>query len=175
MLINVIPGRCTGCMACTEFCSITQEGIANPELSRIHIYKNYFENVFLPIVCVPCEEKPCINACPENQAIGIDPNTGAVVINEEYCTGCSKCVRACEIGAIQLLRKQGRGKNGKAVVIKCNQCEGDPWCVKVCQPQALQYVEPEAKLNGAMIYDRLLGVGGELFETPFVAKTTKRK
>ncbi|OGN72002.1 MAG: hypothetical protein A2X25_12705 [Chloroflexi bacterium GWB2_49_20] len=155
MLIKVNPELCTGCRACEEFCSINQEGLINPELSRIHVYKDYVNNIFLPILCVPCSEKPCISACPEEQAIILDKNTGAVIIQEEFCTGCSKCIRACEIGAIGFLKQKGRGKKEKAVAVKCNQCNGDPWCVKVCEPQALQYIESNSEMDGQVIFDQL--------------------
>jgi anaerobic carbon-monoxide dehydrogenase iron sulfur subunit len=155
MIIQVIPDNCTGCRACEEFCPIEQEGYINPELSRIKVYKDLPHNLFLPVVCVPCDEKPCLQACPEPGAMRINPATGAVEIIEENCTGCSKCIRACSIGAIHFLRQDGRGKLGKAVAIKCNQCGGDPWCVKVCQPGALHYVEESAELSGQVVFTTL--------------------
>jgi Fe-S-cluster-containing hydrogenase component 2 len=141
MIIRVHPEKCTGCRACETYCALEQEGLVNPALARVRVLKDEPRNLFLPILCPPCDEKACVDACPEPGAMTIDPCTGAVVIAEALCTGCSKCIRACSIGAIRLLRQAGRGKFGKAVAFKCNQCGGAPWCVKVCAPGALEYVE----------------------------------
>ncbi|MBU0512969.1 MAG: 4Fe-4S binding protein [Chloroflexi bacterium] len=136
MRLEISPEKCTGCQTCVTFCALKHEGVANPELARIHIWEDHSEVSFLPITCVLCDDKPCIAACPELGAIGVN-DLGAVVINEDLCTGCSKCVRACQIGAIRLHLLPGRGKSGKAVVLKCDLCDGDPWCVKVCEPEAI--------------------------------------
>ncbi|MBI3361672.1 MAG: 4Fe-4S dicluster domain-containing protein [Chloroflexi bacterium] len=135
--------------------------MANPALSRIRVLKDEPRDLFLPIVCPPCEEKACMAACPEEGAMVIDPKTGAVLIVEDLCTACSKCIGACDIGAIRLVRGPGRGKMGKAVAVKCNQCGGGPWCVKVCEPGALEYVQEMAELNGQIVFERLRAMVGE--------------
>lgn len=160
MFINVIPEKCTGCRACEVFCPLEQEGVINPILSRIQVWKDAPHDLFLPLVCPPCADKACMAACPEPGAMVIDSRMGAVVIVEALCTGCSKCIGACDIGAIGLVRplsmsKGGRGKNGKAVAVKCNQCNGETWCVKVCEPGALEYVAETPELNGQMVFERL--------------------
>ncbi|MEA1977181.1 MAG: 4Fe-4S dicluster domain-containing protein [Chloroflexota bacterium] len=155
MIINVIPEKCTGCRACEVFCPLEQEGIIDPALSRIQVLKDVPNNIFLPVLCPPCEDKACMTACPEPGAMVIESHTGAVVIVEELCTACSKCIAACDIGAIQFLRQPGRGKNDKAVAIKCNQCGGDPWCVKVCEPGALEYVEESDTFEGQIVFETL--------------------
>jgi anaerobic carbon-monoxide dehydrogenase iron sulfur subunit len=141
VIIQVDPARCTDCRLCEIFCSLRQEGYVNPSLARVHIRRDESRKLLAPIVCPPCEEKKCIAACPEPGALTIAPQAGAVTVVEALCTGCSKCITACDIGAIRLLRQDGRGKNGKAVVLKCNQCDGDPACVRVCEPKALEYVD----------------------------------
>jgi carbon-monoxide dehydrogenase iron sulfur subunit len=141
VIIQVDPAQCTDCRLCEIYCSFQQEGYVNPTLARIHIQRDASRKLLVPIVCPPCGEKKCIAVCPEPGALTILPQTGAIVIAEALCTGCSKCVVACDIGAIQFLRQDGRGKNGKAVALKCNQCDGDPACMRVCEPKALQYVQ----------------------------------
>jgi Fe-S-cluster-containing hydrogenase component 2 len=54
----------------------------------------------------------------------IDGRTGAVVINDDVCTGCLDCVDACPFDAIPV------GPNNE--VLKCDLCGGDPLCVKYC-------------------------------------------
>jgi len=139
-VLQIDPTKCTDCRLCEIFCSLKQEGYVNPNLAYIHVLRDEARTLLVPIVCPPCVEKKCIAACPEPGALMIAPQTGAVVIVESLCTGCSKCIAACDIGAIRFLRQEGRGKNGKAVALKCNQCEGEPACVRVCEPKALEYV-----------------------------------
>jgi len=112
----------------------------NPELSRIHILADRNRRTLIPIACIPCEDKPCIPACPEPGAIQLNAQ-GKVEITEGLCTACAKCAHACQIGAIRIHRLPGRGKNGKAVALKCDQCKGDPWCSKVCPTAAIIRVD----------------------------------
>ncbi len=140
-VLQVDPAKCTDCRLCEIFCSLQQEGQVNPARARVQIRRDESRKLLAPILCPPCDDKKCIAACPEPGALTISPENGAVVIVESRCTGCSKCITACDIGAIRFLRQTGRGKNGKAVALKCNQCDGDPACVRVCEPKALEYVD----------------------------------
>ncbi len=160
MYLDIDPQKCTGCMACTVFCSLKHEGTVSTNLSRIQVMHDENRKVIIPITCIPCDEKPCIPVCPEN-AIAVNA-AGAVVITEALCTGCGKCSRACEIGAIQVHRLPGRGKNGRLVSLKCDQCDGDPWCVKVCAPGAIQKVD--VLQGGQVVYERLKNARNALLE-----------
>ncbi len=153
--INVLPEKCTGCRACEVFCPLEQEGVVNPVLSRIQVLKDAPHDVFVPIVCPVCATRACLAACPEPGALTFDAQAGVVAVVESLCTGCSKCISACDIGAIGLVRRPGRGKHGKAVAVKCNQCGGRPWCVRVCAPGALEFVEATPALNGQIVFERL--------------------
>lgn len=136
MILNVVPEKCTGCLACEVACSLAHEGKIVPYLSRIRIRRSESRSVFLPAVCPPCDEKVCLQVCPEEGAIQLTAE-GAVIIDEALCTGCSKCIRACPLGAVFFHSVPGRGKHGKAVALKCDQCGDDPLCVKVCTMGAL--------------------------------------
>jgi Fe-S-cluster-containing hydrogenase component 2 len=136
MILCIDPERCTGCLACQVFCSLAHEGCVNPSLARIAIHQDEIRQVVVPVTCIPCPEKSCLAACPESGALVINP-AGMVVIDERYCTGCSRCIRACPIQAIRLHRLPGRGKNGQAVALKCDRCDGDPWCIRVCPTAAI--------------------------------------
>jgi Fe-S-cluster-containing hydrogenase component 2 len=153
MRLNIDPTTCTGCRLCEVYCSITHENDVNPALSRIKVWKDEVNGLFLPIACTLCDDKECLSACPEPGAIALTKQ-GTVVINEELCTGCSKCVRACEILAITFHAIPGRGKNGKAVVVKCNLCDGDPVCVKVCEPGTISLIEDDDG-GGQPLYEAL--------------------
>ncbi len=47
-----------------------------------------------------------------------------VVIDEEKCTGCGKCVTPCTEGAIRII-------DGKAKVISEELCDGMGFCIGV--------------------------------------------
>ncbi|MEW5717991.1 MAG: 4Fe-4S dicluster domain-containing protein [Chloroflexota bacterium] len=159
MIIRVDPTRCTDCRLCEIYCSLHQEGEVNPTRARIHIRRDESRKLLAPIACPPCDEKKCVAACPEPGALAISPQTGAVSIVEARCTGCSKCIAACDIGAIRFLRRAGRGKNSKAVALKCNQCDGDPVCVRVCAPKALEYVSEPV---GQQVFEHLRAALAEI-------------
>jgi len=55
----------------------------------------------------------------------VSPVTGAILVDQEKCTACRKCIEACP-GRIPFLHP----KSGKATI--CNLCDGDPQCVKAC-------------------------------------------
>jgi Fe-S-cluster-containing hydrogenase component 2 len=153
MILDIAPEKCTGCLLCELYCSLSHEGRVIPDLARISVLGDQNRQILIPTSCIPCGNNPCITACPEPGAI-LKNDLGAVIIIEELCTACGKCARACQIGAIKVHRLAGRGKKGKAIALKCDQCGGDPLCVKVCPPNAIQ-ICPET-VAGQGVHDRLL-------------------
>ena len=131
--ILVDATKCTGCRTCELVCSVKNEGIANPSLSRVHVIR--FEPIVfeVPVLCQQCASAPCIAICPV-KAISRDKESGVVNINDDLCIGCKMCVVVCPFGAM------GFDPVGKRV-FKCDQCGGDPICVKFCETKALQYVD----------------------------------
>ena len=53
-----------------------------------------------------------------------------VVIDEEKCTGCGKCVAPCAEGAIRII-------DGKAKVISEELCDGMGFCIGICPEGAI--------------------------------------
>ena len=136
-VIVIHPEKCSGCQMCEIGCSLRNMKECNPERSRIRAIKSE-ENgqyQFIPSTCMQCETAMCELVCPVN-AISRDPETGARIISEKKCIGCSSCSYACPFGACFVDR--GLGKS-----IVCNQCDGDPTCVKVCPSGALEYVSSD--------------------------------
>jgi len=136
-VIVIHPEKCSGCQMCEVSCSLRNMKECNPERSRIRAIKSE-ENgqlQFIPSTCMQCETAMCELVCPVN-AISRDPQTGARIISEKKCIGCSSCSYACPFGACFVDR--GLGKS-----IVCNQCDGDPTCVKVCPSGALEYVSAD--------------------------------
>ena len=116
--------RCSGCRRCEIACSLHHEGKMWPEASRIRVFM-LVPGVEIPHFCVQCHDHPCVSACPV-EALSVDRETTAVLVDREKCTSCGLCVKACP-GNIPYLHP---GDN-KAVI--CDLCGGDPECVKVCQ------------------------------------------
>jgi carbon-monoxide dehydrogenase iron sulfur subunit len=130
------PEACTGCRICEMVCSLHHEQTEiNPKRSRIRIIDLPERGVMIPMVCRQCSPASCVLACPVD-ALRQDDDTGLIVIDDEKCIGCDRCMEACEFGAITT-----HPVSKKAVV--CDHCGGDPLCVKYCMPEAIVYMRPE--------------------------------
>jgi carbon-monoxide dehydrogenase iron sulfur subunit len=125
-VFTAIEELCTGCRTCEIMCSLSRTGTINRYNARLKVSASD-EGIYSPIVCRQCEQPECLEACPIPEAMSIDNETGAVVVDEEECTGCRACVNACPFDAIQV------SPDGK--ILKCDLCEGDPVCVKYCPPR----------------------------------------
>lgn len=95
-----------------------------PEASRIRVFMP-FPGLEVPHLCSQCQDYPCVKSCPVN-ALSIDPDTKAVLVDREKCISCSACIRACP-GTVPYLHP----KDNKATI--CDLCGGDPKCVEVCK------------------------------------------
>ena len=60
-----------------------------------------------------------------------------IEIDEEKCTGCGLCARACHEGAIGIV-------NGKAKLMRDDFCDGFGDCLPVCPADAIHFIEREA-------------------------------
>jgi anaerobic carbon-monoxide dehydrogenase iron sulfur subunit len=120
---------CSGCRTCEIICSLTHEGVIDPQKSRIYIKMNPFKGSFLPMVCHQCSDAPCLYACQES-AIEINNSNGTVAIIQKKCTGCRSCEKACPYKVIRFDIEKNK-------VFKCDFCHGDPKCVKWCPANAL--------------------------------------
>lgn len=89
----------------------------------------------------------CVSACNFG-ALSIDPQTGLPVVDEEKCTACGACVKACPKGVIELRNK---GIKSRRVYVSCINkdkggvarkaclaaCIGCGKCAKVCPFDAI--------------------------------------
>jgi len=134
--LSVEISKCTNCGRCALWCSFTKVGECGPAYARIKLYTIVKEGITIPIFCNHCDTPYCMVVCPA-KALHRDPETGAVLHNDERCIGCRTCILACPFGAISL---QPDGK-----VIKCDLCKGlpEPACVAHCPQNALIWEKPE--------------------------------
>jgi carbon-monoxide dehydrogenase iron sulfur subunit len=115
--------KCSGCRLCEIACSMKHEGRMWPEASRVRVFM-LVPGAEVPHLCTQCSDYPCVKSCPEG-ALSVDDETGAVIVEDEKCTSCGACIRACP-GEIPHLHPEGDR------VVICDLCGGDPECAKVC-------------------------------------------
>jgi len=130
-MLNVDYSKCTGCRTCEMVCSLIKEGKCNPLLSRNRVIKFEAKGISIPTTCANCGKPYCMLVCPVN-AISINAETAAVVVDETKCVGCRACAAVCPLG-------QASYHPERKVAIKCDLCEGDPQCVKFCPSGAISY------------------------------------
>ena len=158
--------KCIGCRACQVACkrwnslpaestTLRADWTNPPRLSYItytHIRFNlsYDKTGDMPVWnflnwrCMHCTNPACLVACPTDAIVKTEE--GAVVVLQDRCIGCKKCVYACPFEIPQY--DPGVGK-----VSKCHMCydripEKQPSCVQACPTRALlfdKYSEIEKK------------------------------
>jgi carbon-monoxide dehydrogenase iron sulfur subunit len=134
-VLRIDEMRCTGCNSCVLTCAFGHEGLFAPARARIRIEKDAIAAVYIPRVCIQCEEAPCVDACPVDALT--QSGSGVIDVDRDRCVGCRKCVAACPYGGVLFDEQQG-------VPLICDLCGGRPACVEICAlPQAIQFVERE--------------------------------
>lgn len=148
--IHIHAEKCTGCRLCELICSYHNFGVYSLAKSRIKIL--YYPPGFdVPTLCHHCDDPKCLLACSQS---AISKQKGLVVINEDLCDGCGKCVDACPYDGIFL-----DPANEKAIIcILCGQC------VKECPTGCLTF--ENAKEDGMSVDQRAASVKKNLFKNP---------
>ena len=148
-------GICNGCYSCQIACK--DEHVGNdwtpyakpqPDTGQFWVKQNEFVHGtvpkvkmhYQPVLCMHCDEAPCIPACPVEGAI-YRRDDGLVIIDPEKCTGCKSCVDSCPYGTIYF-------NEDLNIAQKCTGCahlldDGwkEPRCVDVCPTEALKFGE----------------------------------
>lgn len=129
---TVTPNLCTGCRTCELACSFTHAIDSVRGQSRIYPLETGFKDLWVPVVCLQCDDPACVKSCLVD-ALKLNPETGAIELNQEVCVRCMACVAACPFGC-SLLDQQHH------IVVKCDLCGGDPACAHFCPTKALQWL-----------------------------------
>jgi carbon-monoxide dehydrogenase iron sulfur subunit len=130
---------CIGCRLCEIHCLVQHSRSKkiikafreerDTVLPRVQVEQSGY--VSFALQCRHCEEAPCIEACISG-AMHRDPQTGAVLCDQERCIGCWMCIMVCPVGAVMM------GPD-KLVASKCDMCLGEeiPVCVANCPNEAI--------------------------------------
>jgi protein NrfC len=110
--------RCIDCERCKKACAETNHV---PEYGyRTTVLERYVPDAigqkreFIPVLCMQCNNPPCVRACPV-KATYKDRKNGIVMMNYSRCIGCKTCVEACPYNARYFNEE-------KHAIDKCNFC-----------------------------------------------------
>lgn len=134
--LRVDPKKCTGCGRCLIACSMKHHGRIDPRLARIKILRFPSPALNVPIICMACDQAPCIKVCPMN-ARTREPN-GTVVTDTLTCIGCRACVYICPVGSPTVNPFSGQ-------TMTCDMCRDDAagaWCVAACRCEGALTITP---------------------------------
>lgn len=168
-ILTVEKELCYGCHTCEVACK--QEHTIPAGVWMVKLVQRGPENIggklrteYKPLMCMHCEKPPCVESCPVKAIY--KRRDGVVLIDENKCDGCRRCLETCPLGAIQFYESKG-------VAVKCDLCVTrldaglKPACVHHCPTEAIKLVAtrrvPLMALNGVMKSNRLPTlVGGKL-------------
>ena len=161
--------KCIGCGRCVEACKTENDVPREPVYFRTWVERytvdtegeatvdspdggikgfppldedaEVMRSFFVPKLCNHCDEPPCVQVCPVGATFKTED--GVVLVDTEYCIGCSYCIQACPYGA-RYMHPETKTAD------KCTFCyhritNGQlPACVEACPTQARVFGEVEA-------------------------------
>ena len=142
--LAIDPLKCTGCQECLIACSMKHQGVINPKLAMLKIIRLETQELEVPVICMACDNAPCIKVCPMNARIRQE--NGTVATNTDVCIGCRACVYICPAGSPAVNPYTGQ-------TMTCDMCGGDeagPWCVVACREGALRITQDDMLTRGAV-------------------------
>ena len=154
-------GTCNGCHCCQISCK--DEHVENnwtpyakPQPDTGQFWLKLNEHVrgtvpkvkvhYLPVLCMHCDNAPCIAACPASGAL-YKRDDGLVIIDPEKCNGCRKCLDVCPYNVIYFNEQLN-------IAQKCTGCAHlldsgwkEPRCADSCPTLALKFGEESEMQN----------------------------
>lgn len=132
--IKIDIDKCIGCRSCEFICSaFHNKSLANPKRSRIRVFVDRENNIFVPIIA------GCYTAAECNAR-------NVIVINGIQYGQCSFCRASCP--SRELFKEPDAN-----IPLKCDLCgeslTQEPMCVKWCLTGALTLVEKEEEKEEA--------------------------
>lgn len=140
---------CTGCYLCQIACKDEHVGNSHSPFTKPQPETGHFwmkvtatergrtpqvKSSYFPLMCMHCDNAPCIKACPEDAIIRRDD--GLVWIDPAKCNGCGLCVEACPYDVIYF-------NESLQIAQKCTGCAHlvdkgmTPRCVDICPHDAI--------------------------------------
>ncbi len=110
----------------------------------------------MPKLCNHCEKPPCVQVCPVGASYRSED--GVVLVDSEYCIGCSYCLQSCPYGARFIHPKTHTAE-------KCTFCYHRivkglvPACVEACPTQARIFGELDKKSSPIVRFMRMNNIG----------------
>ncbi len=164
--------RCIGCGRCVEACKAENDVPREPVYFRTWVERytideageaevdspeggiagfppkeengEVLRSFFVPKLCNHCDNPPCVQVCPVGATFKNED--GVVLIDKDYCIGCSYCIQACPYGA-RYLDPRTRTAD------KCNFCYHRvvqgllPACVEACPTEARVFGEVDTRTS----------------------------
>jgi len=149
--------KCVGCYCCQIACK--DEHVSNdwtpyakPQPETGQFWLGIRETVrgsvprvkvsYRPGLCMHCDDAPCMEACPVENAI-YRRDDGLIIIDPEVCTGCRLCEESCPYEVLFF-------NEALNIAQKCTGCAhllDDGWevprCVDACVTDAIYFGEEE--------------------------------
>ncbi|HEY3275632.1 MAG TPA: 4Fe-4S dicluster domain-containing protein [Syntrophorhabdaceae bacterium] len=150
-IMVIKTNMCTGCQTCSVACKM--ENLTMPGCDRT-VIRERVDATWEVGMCMQCENPPCVPPCPVQATFKNDK--GIIVVDQDKCIGCGRCIEACPYGARHMNPEKGyftpplpyEGAAAKArethrrhvsgKVDKCDWClhrvsaKKPPMCVEAC-------------------------------------------
>lgn len=103
---------CIGCKACMAACSMeNQTPFWDLKLEKwrtkvIPVKYNDNKLIFHSMICMHCDNPPCVPVCPTGASHIDEKNGHLVLVDYEKCINCGYCVSACPYGARYIMDEQ---------------------------------------------------------------------
>jgi tetrathionate reductase subunit B len=145
--------KCNGCYGCQvvckdEHCENDWMPYAKPQPDTGQFWLKMNEEVrgtvpkvkiaYQPILCMHCDDAPCISVCPVKGGI-YKRHDGLVVINPAKCQGCKKCMSACPYGVIYYNKDLNLAQKCTGCAHLLDRGWKEPRCVDACPTDALRF------------------------------------